>query len=107
MEREEIKEEILNAVIKDISWNRERLLTQTILIEGDGWGSVFGNYHLGGSACSKWIIAIMDMFELTEFSESDLIGKIVRAKFKGNKICAIGHPIKDLWVEHKGLLRED
>lgn len=99
------KTEILNAVITGSRWDRERGLTHYIIMQGDGWGCSIGGYHLGGTACYEWIMALMDALELTSFSDKDLIGKVVRVKSEGllGKITAIGHPIKDKWLDPKAL----
>lgn len=95
--------EIKNAEIESIGWDRERGLTQYISIKGDCWGCSLGGYHLAGSACYEWIMALMDALELYDFKESNLVGKVIRAKFDGNQLLAIGHPIKDKWLEPKVL----
>ena len=93
--------EIKNARITDAQWDRERWLTHWIFLEGDGWGCGFGGYGLGGEACYDWITQIMIVLDLWNFKESELIGRIVRAKVEGigGKTVAIGHPIKEQWFE--------
>lgn len=97
--------EILNAVIKSVKWDRERGLTQWIMVEGDGWGCGFGGYHLGGEACYEWIIALMDALDIYEFDDKALVGKVIRVKSEGlgGGIIALGHPIKDKWICPKEL----
>jgi len=104
----EKKIEIKNATITAVGWDRERGLTHYITVEGDGWGCSIGGYFLGGECAYEWIIALMDALELCAFNDSDLIGKVVRVKTEGlgGRMLAIGHPIKDKWLEPKKLFQK-
>jgi len=95
--------EISNAKIKNTKFDTDRGLTHYITVEGDGWGCSLGGYYLGGEACAIWIEQFMKVMEIWSYSESDVVGKIVRVKMDGNMIAAIGHPYKDIWLEPKVL----
>lgn len=95
--------EILNAEITYVKWNRERGLTQWIGVSAEGWGCALGGYHLSEDCAYKWIMKLMDIFDLCEFCEKDIVGKIVRCKIENNRIIAIGHPFKNIWLDPKEL----
>ena len=82
---------ILNAKITKVVWERERVLTQYIYVEGNGWGSCFGGYDLRGEACSRWLENLMETLGITSFSDQNLVGLNVRVGFGGDG--GIGSPI--------------
>lgn len=97
--------EVENGIITAVRWNRERGLTQYITVEGDHWGCSIGGYGLNGVACAEWISALMDVLDVSDFRESEIIGRVVRVKHEGpgRALVAIGHPVKDKWLEPKVL----
>lgn len=100
---------IMNAKITGLRWDRERGLTQWIMLEGDKWNCSFGGFFLKGNAASTWVTTLMKILEYYAMSDNDVIGKIVRVKFSGegrigDKIIAIGHPYKDIWLDSSVLL---
>ena len=101
-----LKMNILNAKITKVVWERERVLTQYIYVEGNGWVSCFGGYDLRGEACSRWLENLMETLGLTSFSDQNLVGLNVRVGFGGDggigsPIEAIGHIINDRWFNAK------
>jgi hypothetical protein len=99
-----MNEEILNAKITGITWDRERGMTQYIKLQGHGWGIAMGGYALTGAAMYDWMKALMDTFDLwEEFSEKDLIGRVVRVKMRDRSVYAIGDAIEDRWMCPKEL----
>jgi hypothetical protein len=94
--------EIMNVTISASRWDRERGLTHVLILSGDGWGQGFGTYSLSGPACADWITKLMQVLDLYSMEDKDLIGKVIRVKkIPFGEILAIGHPIKDQWLDPK------
>lgn len=105
---------IENALITnvDISMADHGCLTLAMMLEGSGWGVVYGGYCLGkgylgadddffdGSAAGmEYLMRIMDTVGVEKFQ--DLKGKYVRvaAKGWGNSVKIIGNIINDKWFD--------
>ena len=103
---------IENALITgvDLSMADHGCLTLSIVLDGGGWGVVYGGYCLGhgylgadhfdGSAAGmESIMRIMDVVGVEKFQ--DLKGKYVRVATKswGSSVKIIGHILKDHWFD--------
>lgn len=104
--------EIENAVITnaDLSMSDHGVLTLKLVLQGGGWGCVYGGYVLGhgylgasefsGSAAGlEAVMRIMDVIGVDSFL--DLKGRHVRvaAKGWGDSIKIIGNIIDDKWFD--------
>lgn len=114
--------EIENARITkaDLSMEDHGVLTMDLILEGNGWGCVFGGYVLGhgwlgadekdfkGSAAgTEAIMQIMNVVGVSRFSE--LQGKYVRVILGsgwGGGISAIGNIIENKWFDYKKFFAE-
>lgn len=105
--------EIKNAKITkvDLSMADHGVLTLEMVLEGSGWGCVFGGYVLGhGYLDSKdfsgspkgieEIMRIMDVVGVERFNEME--GKYVRVETGewGSSIKKIGNIIKNKWFDY-------
>ena len=104
---------IKNALITnvDLSMADHGCLTLAMMLEGGGWGVVYGGYCLGkgylgadddffdGSAAGmEYLIRIMDIVGVEKFQ--DLKGKYVRVATKrGDPVKIIGNIINDKWFD--------
>ena len=87
---------IFNVTIQDTYLGKEDhgIPTCRICVEGDGFGSSFGNYELR----TYGIDMILSMIEIVGAkSWEDLKGRYARVKIANAKVEAIGHIIKDSW----------
>lgn len=106
--------EIKNAKIKDVdlSMADHGCLTLSLVLDGGGWGCVYGGYVLGngyvgakdfkGSAAGmESIMRIMDVVGCDSFN--DMEGKVVRIATKGwgDSVKIIGNVIEDKWFDIK------
>lgn len=99
----------------DLSMEDHGVLTMDLVLEGGGWGCVFGGYVLGhgwlgadekdfkGSASGmEAIMQIMNVVGVSHFSE--LQGKYVRVMLEegwGRGIEAIGNIVENKWFSYK------
>lgn len=99
-------EEIENAVIDRTYLGPEDhgIFTVCIMAKGDCWGQGFGNRCLGNargghSAGIDYLWAILKTLELRSWEE--LPGTLIRVRRKtpGGPIAAIGHIMKDKWLD--------
>lgn len=105
---------IENALIEkvDLSMADHGCLTLAMLLQGGGWGVVYGGYCLGkgylgadddffsGSAAGmEYLMRIMDTVGVERFQ--DLKGKYVRVATKGwgDQVKIIGNILKDKWFD--------
>lgn len=102
-----------NALIKSASLNMKNhaCLTFDIVLEGDGWGVVYGGYSLGfgylGSdtftGSGKGLEAIMRIMDTVGVDDvNDLKGKYVRVAVKKftDPVKIIGNIVKDKWFDY-------
>ena len=105
---------IENALITkvDLSMADYGCLTLSMVLDGNGWGVVYGDYCLGkgylgadddffdGSAAGmEYLMRIMDTVGVEKFQ--DLKGKYVRVATKGwgDSVKIIGNILKDKWFD--------
>ena len=94
----------------DLSMADHGCLTLKLVLEGGGWGCVYGGYALGhgyldaddfeGSATGmESIMRIMDVVGVEKFN--DMRGKYIRAAIKGisEPVKIIGNIIKEKWFD--------
>ena len=111
--------EIENAKITsaNLSMADHGILTLRLVLEGAGWGCVYGGYVLGkgylgadefeGSAKGmESIMRIMDVVGVEEFN--DLKGKIIRVAIKGwgDSVKIIGNVISDKWFDIESFFKD-
>lgn len=111
--------EIENAKITsaNLSMADHGILTLRLVLEGAGWGCVYGGYVLGkgylgadefeGSAKGmESIMRIMDVVGVEEFN--DLKGKIIRVAVKGwgDSVKIIGNVISDKWFDIESFFKD-
>jgi len=106
--------EISNCKISsvDLSMADHGVLTLSIVLDGNGWGCVYGGYVLGhgylgaeseyfsGSAAGiESIMRIMDVVGVERFNSMN--NKIIRAATKGweSSVKIIGNALKDNWFD--------
>jgi len=112
--------EIQNAKITkaDLSMADHGVLTLELVLEGRGWGCVFGGYVLGyGYLDSKTfegtpkgieeIMRIMDVVGVDRFNE--MVGKYVRVEVDGwgSTIKKIGNIISDKWFDYNNFYKKE
>ena len=101
----------------DLSMADHGCLTLKLVLNGGGWGCVYGGYALGngfvgakffkGSAAGlEYIMRIMDIAEVDCFNE--LKGKYIRVATKGlgDTIKIIGNIMKDKWFDPESFFKE-
>lgn len=108
-----------NATIKNpnLSMADHGVLTLSLVLEGNGWGCVYGGYVLGigyvdadkfeGSAIGmEYIMRIMDVVGVSQFN--DMNGKHIRVATKGwgESIKIIGNIIKDKWFDAESFFND-
>ena len=117
---EEAGYRIENATIKkvDLSMADHGVLTLSMVLEGSGWGCVYGGYVLGqgyvgakqfkGSAIGlESIMRIMDVIECDTFNQMN--GKIIRVAVKGisTPIKIIGNVINEKWFDAESFYSQE
>lgn len=119
----ELKEagyDISNALITsiDLSTSDYSVCVLAMGLEGNGWGSRFGNYSLGfgdmytdieeidGSEIGMtYIMTLMNILESNSFI--DLKDKYIRVAYrKSDNATIIGHLIKDRWFDQKSFFED-
>lgn len=111
--------EIENAKITsaNLSMADHGVITLSLILEGAGWGCVYGGYVLGkgylgadefeGSAKGmESIMRIMDVVGVEKFN--DLKGKIIRVAIKGwgDSVKIIGNVISDKWFDIESFFKD-
>ena len=105
----------------DLTMEDHGCLCLSMVLEGNGWGCIYGGYSLGhgyvgadddyfsGSAKGmESIIRVMDTVGCSRFNE--LKGRYVRAAIKGTgarSIRIIGNIIKDKWFDEEDFFKEE
>lgn len=107
-----------NAMIKSVNLSMadHGVLTLSLVLDGGGWGCVYGGYVLGkgyvdadefeGSAMGmESIMRIMDVVGVSQFN--DMNGKYVRVATKGwgDSIKIIGNILKDKWFDAESFFK--
>lgn len=112
--------EIQNARIThvDLSMADHGVLTLELVLEGDGWGCVFGGYVLGhgfvgsktfsGSAKGiEEIMRIMDVVGVDKFNDMQYRYVRVETDGWGGTIKKIGNIIKDKWFDYDDFYKKE
>lgn len=94
----------------DLSMEDHGCLTCDLVLDGSGWGCVYGGYCLGHGYLGakefksfphtgEYIMMIMDTIGVSRFN--DMVGKYVRVATKGwgDSIKIIGNIIDDKWFD--------
>ena len=99
----EIYEE--NGIIEQIFFSTEPTLTHWVQIEFRSGGCLFGGYALKEEGCSIWIDSLMKVLGVDRLNDETAVGKVVRVRNEGigGRIVAIGHPIKEIWMDPETL----
>jgi hypothetical protein len=103
-----VKVEIVNAVIKSVSFDTERGLSAWVSLDYGGCCQGFGGYMLyapsgwaahsePGNYAGHFIWRVLEIAGVDDWGK--LPGKTVRAKREHSKVHAIGHIIKDDWFD--------
>lgn len=97
--------EILNAKIESADIDIERFLNIWIELNlQDGYSQNFGGYYLAGEFGCTLIRRILETVGVEKWSQ--LKGKPVRIKREDELIRALGHYLKDVWVNPSKLVEE-
>jgi len=98
--------EIRNAVIKSTKLGKEDhgVMTFMIHLEYDCAGQGFGGYVLGGEFGIAAIAGVLKIAGVSNWE--DLRGRPVRADATNNKVCRLGHYLKDEWLDLEELAQE-
>ena len=103
----------------DLSMADHGCMCLSLVLEGEGWGTVYGGYILGkgyvgagdefieGTAAGmESIIRIMDTMECERFN--DLKDKYIRVATKGwgSHVNIIGNIIKDKWFDQESFFAD-
>ena len=97
--------EIKNAVIDDVflGFEDHGIFTMDVRMDYGGCVQNFGGYCLGGVTGIEFIKEVLNVVGVQSIKE--LLGKSVRVKTDGEygQIIAIGHFLKDNWLNPKEL----
>ena len=99
----EIYEE--NGIIESMFFCTEKGLTHRTWIDFARGSCCFAGYELTGDMCFIWITSLMHILEVDTLDDETVIGKVVRVRHEGigGRIRAIGHPIKEIWMDPETL----
>lgn len=93
-------DQIVMARIESSNFDISRGLTHNVdLVTESGKYLSFGGYHLGGDFCYRWIAAFMEVIGLDRIEFDQISGKHVRVKIDGDRVVAIGHTVRDVWLD--------
>jgi len=92
----------------DLSMEDHGCLTLRIVLEGDGWGCVYGGYALGHGYVGadefegSVIMDVVGVGRLTLMK-----GEIVQTARRGNIVKIIGNIIEDKWFDPESFFKEE
>jgi len=102
--------QIVNATIDKtlLGFEGHGIFTSFIYVDyGDGGHQGFGDYVLGGEFGCEYLKKVLEVAGVESWE--DLVGQNIRVKYGdepagwGNRIAAIGHITRDIWLDPKKL----
>ena len=119
LEKEGYKIENAKITSVDLSMADHGCMTLSMVLEGGGWGCVYGGYVLGkgyvgaepeffeaNGSGMVYLMRIMDVMESDTFNR--MKGKYVRIATKGwgDRVRIIGHITKDKWFDAESFFED-
>lgn len=101
-----MKTEIKNGKIESthLGFEGHGIFSSMITIETDDGHQGFGGYSLGGKSGMEFIETTLKTLEVEKWE--DLKGKLIRVKREDRRMVAIGHYLKDNWLNIEEFFKE-